>query len=348
MPAAIDERAAMTATLSTALTQRLGCRYPIISAGMGGPARAELAAAVSEAGGFGLLGMVRESPDLIAREIAQVRRRTDKPFGVNLIPFATNPKLLQEELAVCLAQRVPAMCFFWDVYPEIVAQAKHAGCLVLHQVGSLEDALRAEAAGADVVILQGVEAGGHVRARLPLAVLLSQVAGKLRIPIVASGGIADGRGLVAALALGADGVQCGTAFLASTESFAHDYHKQRITAAKAGETVHTDLFAINWPPNSPVRVLRNSVTDEAKTLWGHHPDTLPRVVIGDEEGRPLYKFGTDSPLRSTKGDLEQMALYAGEGAALVSAMRPAAEIIAMMMQDAQRTIGALHTALKLK
>jgi nitronate monooxygenase len=348
MPAAIDERAAMTATLSTALTQRLGCRYPIISAGMGGPARAELAAAVSEAGGFGLLGMVRESPDLIAREIAEVRRRTNKPFGVNLIPFATNPKLLQEELAVCLEQRVPAMCFFWDVYPEIVAQAKHAGCLVLHQVGSLEDALRAEAAGADVVILQGVEAGGHVRARLPLAVLLSQVAGKLRIPIVASGGIADGRGLVAALALGADGVQCGTAFLASTESFAHDYHKQRITAAKAGETVHTDLFAINWPPNSPVRVLRNSVTDEAKTLWGHHPDTLPRVVIGDEEGRPLYKFGTDSPLRSTKGDLEQMALYAGEGAALVSAMRPAAEIIAMMMQDAQRTIGALHTALKLK
>src|SRR5687767_1061758 len=332
--------------LTTALTKRLNCRHPIISAGMGGPARSELAAAVSAAGGFGLLGMVRESPDLIAREVAAVRERTNKPFGVNLIPFATDPKLLREELAVCLDARVPAMCFFWDVYPDIVAQAKKAGCLVLHQVGSLEDALLAESAGADVVILQGVEAGGHVRARLPLNVLLPQVAGRLRIPIVASGGIADGRGLIAALALGADGVQCGTAFLASTESFAHDYHKQRLIAARAGETVHTDLFAINWPPNSPVRVLRNSVTDEAETLWGHHPDTLPRVVIGDEEGRPLYKFGTDSPLRSTTGDFEQMALYAGEGAALISAVQPAAEIIEAMMRDAERTLTTLHTAVR--
>jgi nitronate monooxygenase len=327
--------------LTTALTKRLNCRHPIISAGMGGPARAELAAAVSEAGGFGLLGMVRESPELIAREIAAVRQRTSKPFGVNLIPFATDPKLLHEEMAVCLDARVPAMCFFWTVFPEIVAQAKKAGCLVLHQVGSLEDAQLAESAGADVVILQGVEAGGHVRARLPLNVLLSQVAGRLRIPIVASGGIADGRGLVATLALGADGVQCGTAFLASTESFAHDYHKQRLIAAEAGDTVHTDLFAINWPPNSPVRVLRNSVTDAAETLWGHHPDKLPRVVIGDEEGRPLYKFGTDSPLRSTKGDFEQMALYAGEGAALVSAVRPAAEIIADMVEEAESTLRRL-------
>jgi nitronate monooxygenase len=342
----MNERAAMTARLSTALTERLNVRYPIISAGMGGPARSELAAAVSEAGGFGLLGMVREAPDLIAREIGEVRRRTSRPFGVNLIPFATDPKLLREELAVCLDAQVPAMCFFWDVYPDIVGQAKNAGCLVLHQVGSLEDALLAESAGADVVILQGVEAGGHVRARLPLNTLLSQVAGKLRVPIVASGGIANGRGLVAALALGADGVQCGTAFLASQESFAHDFHKQRIVAARAGETVHTDLFAINWPPNSPVRVLRNSVTDEAKTLWGHHPDKLPRVVIGDEEGRPLYKFGTDSPLRSTTGDLEQMALYAGEGAALVSGVRPAAEIIASIMQEAEHTLTALHAALR--
>ena len=336
----------MTPTLSTALTERLNCRYPIICAGMGGPARAELAAAVSEAGGFGLLGMVRESPALIAREIAEVRRRTGKPFGVNLIPFATEPRLLQDELTVCLEARVPAMCFFWDVYPDVVAQAKKASCLVLHQVGSLEDALRAEAAGADVIILQGVEAGGHVRARLPLAVLLAEVAGKVGVPLVASGGIADGRGLVAALALGADGVQCGTAFLASTESFAHDYHKQRIIAATAGDTVHTDLFAINWPPNSPVRVLRNSVTAHADTLWGHHPDQLPRIVIGDEEGRPLYQYGTDSPLRSTRGDFEKMALYAGEGAALVSAVRPAAEIIASMMHEAERTLQSLHAKLR--
>lgn len=325
----------MTATISTPLTERLGCRYPIISAGMGGPARSELAAAVSEAGGFGLLGMVRESPDLIGREIAEVRRRTNRSFGVNLIPFATDPKLLEEELAVCFAAGVPAMCFFWDVYPEIVERAKKAGCLVFYQVGTVEDAILAQSAGADVVIVQGVEAGGHVRGRLPLSVLLPQVVAKLKIPVVASGGIATGRDLAAALAEGADGVHCGTAFLASSESFAHDYHKQRIVAAKAGDTVHTDLFAINWPPNSPVRVLKNSLTEAVgDKLWGYHPDALPREVIGDDGGVPVLKFDTNSPLRSATGDFEKFALYAGEGAAQVTAIRPAAAVIEDMMAEA--------------
>src|SRR4030095_7408219 len=122
-------------TLTPALTKRLNCRYPIISAGMGGPARSELAAAVSEAGGLGLLGLVRETPELIAREISAVRQRTAKPFGVNLIPFSTDPQLLREEMAVCLDAKVPAMCFFWTVFPEIVAQAKQAARPALHQAG---------------------------------------------------------------------------------------------------------------------------------------------------------------------------------------------------------------------
>lgn len=332
----------MKATIATPLTKMLGCRHPIISAGMGGPARSELAAAVSAAGGFGLLGMVRESPELIGREIAAVKRRTDRPFGVNLIPFCTEPKLLQDELAVCFNAGVPAMCFFWEVFPKIVEQAKRAGCLVLHQVGSLEDAILAQSAGADAVIAQGVEAGGHVRGRLPLGVLLPQIVGRLKVPIAASGGIATGRDLVAALALGADGVQCGTAFVASHESFAHDYHKERIVAAKAGDTVHTDLFAINWPPNSPVRVLKNSLTEAAgDKLWGYHPDKLPREVIGEEEGKPVHKFDTNSPLRNMTGDFEKFALFAGEGCAQVTAIRPAAVIIETMMAEAIADIRSL-------
>jgi nitronate monooxygenase len=337
----------MSLTISTPLTECLNCRYPIISAGMGGPARSELAAAVSEAGGFGLLGMVRESPTLIESEIADVRRRTSKPFGVNLIPFATDPKLLQDELAVCLNAGVPAMCFFWKVDPDVVEQAKKAGCLVLYQVGSVEDAILAQSAGADVVIVQGVEAGGHVRGHLPLSVLLPEVVDKLRIPVAASGGIADGRGLAAALALGAHGVHCGTVFLASPESFAHEYHKERIVEAKAGDTVHTDLFAINWPPNSPVRVLKNSLTEAAEgRFWGYHPDKLPREVIGHDDGRPLYKFSTDSPLRSTTGDLEKMSLFAGEGVGQVPAVRPAAEIIAAMMREATDALRHLGASMK--
>jgi nitronate monooxygenase len=322
-------------TIETPLTERLGCRYPIISAGMGGPARSELAAAVSAAGGFGLMGMVRESPQLIEREIAAVRQRTNRAFGVNLIPACTEPKLLEDELAACFHAGVPAMCFFWDVDVEAIAKAKRAGCLVLYQVGSVADARKAADAGADVIVVQGVEAGGHVWGRRGLSVLLPEVADAVDVPVAASGGIVDGRGLASALALGADGVHCGTVFLASPESFAHDYHKQRLIAAGPGETVHTDLFAINWPPDSPVRVLGNSVTAAAGgKLWGYHPDELPREVIGEDAGAPIHRYDTNSPLRATSGDLEAMALYAGDGVARVSAIRPAAEIIDRMMVEA--------------
>jgi len=329
----------MTETIATALTERLGCRYPIISAGMGGPARSELAAAVSSAGGFGQLGMVRESPALIEREIAAVKRLTNRPFAVNLIPAATDPKLLEDELAACFKAGVSAMCFFWDVDQKAIARAKREGCLVLHQVGSVADAVKAEDAGADVIIVQGVEAGGHVWGKRGLSVLLPEVVDAVEVPVAASGGIVDGRGLAAALALGAAGVHCGTVFLASPESFAHDYHKQRLVEAGSDSTVHTDLFAINWPPDSPVRVLKNSETEAAgKKLWGYHPDQLPREVIAKEDGAPVYRYSTASPLKVTTGKLEAMALYAGDGVARVNAIRPAAQIIKHMMAEAIATI----------
>jgi nitronate monooxygenase len=141
------------------------------------------------------------------------------------------------------------------------------------------------------------------------------------------------------LALGADGVHCGTVFLASPESFAHDYHKQRLVAAGPGESVHTELYAIVWPPDSPVRVLKNSVTAAAgDKLWGYRPDRLPREVIAHEDGAPVYRYSTASPLRVTSGDLEAMALFAGDGVARVNAIRPAAEIVQRMMAEAIATL----------
>jgi nitronate monooxygenase len=329
--------------LKTRLTEKLGCRYPIISAGMGGPSRSELAAAVSEAGGFGLLGMVREPPALIEKEIAAVRARTDRPFGVNVIPASTDPKLLDEQLEVCFAAKVPAMCFFWSVMPGVVAPAREADCLVLYQVGSVADAIEAERAGADIVIVQGVEAGGHVRGKLPLSVLLPEVAAAIKLPIAASGGIVTGADMIAAMAVGADGVHCGTVFLPTPESFAHDFHKRRILDAKSGDTVHTDLFALNWPPNSPVRVLRNSLTEAVgHKLWGHHPDKLPREPIGEDAGQPILKFSTHSPLRTTTGDLEKMPPFAGEGAGRVNKARSAAQVIADMMAEAEASLDRLE------
>lgn len=329
-------------SIRTAVCGLLGCDYPIVQAGMGGVARSELVAAVLAAGGYGLLGMVREPPELIRREIAAVRARTDRPFGVNLIPYGTDPALLEEELAACFEARVHSLCFFWEVRPDLVARAREAGCRVIYQVGTLADARAAERAGADIIIAQGVEAGGHVHGTVASLALLPQVARAVGIPVLGSGGFASGAGLVAALALGAQGIHCGTAFLATEESFAHDFHKRRVVEAASDETVYSDVFAINWPPRSTVRTLRNSVTEAyADDLLGHGPDEFPRDPIAEEEGRPVYRFSTDSPLRSMTGDFEPLAPFAGQSCGFIDAVRPAGEVVRGIVTEAETVIAGL-------
>ena len=331
--------------LRTPLCDLLGCEVPVLLAGMGGVARAELAAAVARAGGYAMLGMVRESPDLIESEIRAYRAATGRPFAVNVIPSATDPALLQAQIARCLDLGVRAFTFFWDVVPEVIAQVKREGCLVLHQVGTLAAARLAEAAGADVIIAQGIEAGGHVHGRTGAFALAEAVLDGAGVPVVVSGGITTGRGLAAALTLGAQGVQCGTAFLATTESWAHDYHKGRVVAAGADDTVLTDVFVLNWPKGAAVRVIGNSVTEAlGETLMGHDPDTLPRDVIAHDSGQPLLRFSTDSPMRHTTGSLEEMALYAGQGAGLIRDVVPAAERLRRMVEDAAACLAALPGA----
>jgi len=328
--------------LHTPLTELLGCRYPILQAGMGGVARAELVAAVIEHGGYGFLGMVRESPKLIGREIAAVRERSERPFGVNLIPSGTDPILLDEELAACFEAKVHSLCFFWEVRPDLIRRARDAGCLVMYQVGSVADAIVAATAGAHAVIAQGFEAGGHVRGSVSSLVLLPQVVAALSIPVVASGGFASGASLVAALALGAQGIHCGTAFLATGESFAHDYHKQRIVAARSEDTVYTDVFAINWPPRSPVRVIANSITERfCDDLLGHQPEAFARAAIADDDGRPIYKFSTDSPLKTTSGDLEALPPFAGQITGAIHDLPTAGERIRQIVREAQVTLTRL-------
>jgi nitronate monooxygenase len=332
-------------SLKTSACGLLGCEVPILQAGMGGVARSELVAAVARAGGYGLLGMVRERPELIHREIHAVRERTDRNFGVNLIPYGTDPILLEEELAACFEARIHALCFFWEVRPDLVRRAKQAGCRVLYQVGRLQNAIAAERAGADLVICQGSEAGGHVHGTVTSLVLLPQVTQALSIPVIASGGFATGRGLVAALALGAEGIHCGTAFLATHESFAHDLHKQKVIEAGSEDTLYTDLFALNWPPQSPVRVVRNSVTESwTGPLLGHGPDSFPREQIAEEEGRPVYRFSTDSPLRNMSGDLEALAHFAGQSCGLVTHLRSAADVIEDIVAEARTTLARVAPA----
>lgn len=327
----------------TPLCDMLGCRYPVLQAGMGGVARSELVAAVTEAGAYGFLGMVRETPELIAREIDAVRARTDRPFGVNLIPAATDPALLEAELAACFEKEIHSFCFFWDVRSDVIARAKAAGCRVLYQVGSVEDAVAAETAGADIIIAQGFEAGGHVRGTVSSLVLLPQVVRAVSAPVVASGGFASGESLIAALALGAQGIHCGTLFLATAESFAHTYYKDRIVAAQSEDTVYTDAFAINWPPHAPVRVIGNSVTERlGERLLGYRPEDFTREAIAEKDGRPIYKFSTDSPLRTTKGELEPLALFAGEVAGIIESVSSARDRVAEIVQAACEVLERLR------
>lgn len=323
------------ALLRTPLCDLLGCDVPILLAGMGGVARWELAAAVARAGGYPTLGMVREAPDVIEVEVTALRRVTDRPFAVNLIPAATDPDLLRVQIDRCLALGVGAFSFFWDVVPDAVERVKAAGCLVLHQVGTRQAARDAEAAGADVLIAQGIEAGGHVHGRAGAFTLAADLLRATHLPVVVSGGIVDGKGLGAALTMGAAGVQCGTAFLATEESFAHDAHKARVVEAGAEDTILTDVFVLNWPKGAAVRVIANSVTAALDGRFlGHDPQDLPREAIAWDDGTARLRYSTDSPLRTTTGDLEAMALYAGQGAGGIHDIPPAGERLRGIVAEA--------------
>ena len=327
-------KSAAERNLHSPVCDLLGCDYPIILAGMGGVARSELVAAVSEAGGFGFLGMVREPVTLIRAEVERVRNGTDRDFGVNLIPAATEAALLDKQIATCIALKVPVVGLFWDLSHRIVRRLRDAGTIVVCQVGSAAEAEAAEDAGTHALIVQGAEAGGHVRGMTALWPLVSDVVRRSRVPVLAAGGISDGRGLATALSLGAQGVVIGTAFLATHESFAHDYHKARIVGARSGETVHTTAFHINWPMNAAVRVLPNSVTRGERG----NPFSREKTVIGEEEGRPIYLFSTDSPLRSMTGDFEAMALYAGQGAGQIESIVSAAGRLRSIADEASALI----------
>lgn len=312
----------------------LGCEVPVVLAGMGGVARSELVSAVITAGGFGFLGMVREPVALIEREVERVRAAGHTRFGVNIIPAATEKALLDRQIAAIIALQVPVIELFWDVDASVVERFRDAGITVVYQIGSAEEAILAEKAGAEVIVAQGVEAGGHVRGTAPLRNLLPAVVQSVQAPVLAAGGLSHGADLIISMALGAQGVVLGTAFMATTESFAHPYHRQRLVSAKAADTVLTHAFHINWPPNAAVRVLHSPVVDR-------ETDKSPPQAIGEEEGRPIYLFSTDSPLRSMTGDFASMALYAGTGVENIDTVVGAEERMNDFLRQAESAIPPL-------
>lgn len=335
--------------LRTRLCELLRIEVPILVAPMGFVTGPELTAAVSNAGGLGVLAAGLNPPPVLKQEIDQVRALTDKPFGVNLLlQFPQD-----ENVELCLAERVPVLSFYWGDPTGYVERAHAAAALVVHQVGSVEAAQRSARAGVDVIIAQGFEAGGHVAGRIATLPFVPRVVDAVApTPVVAAGGIADARGLVAALALGADGVSIGTRFLATPESLAHPYYKDKVLAATEEDTVHTILFGNTWP-DSPHRVLRTAfveqwLPEEARAQEGRPDEPLIGETKIGGQSVPLARFMGAPPSIHASGDLGSMALYAGQCAGLVQEIKPAAAVMQELVEGAraiieQRLYGTLHS-----
>jgi nitronate monooxygenase/enoyl-[acyl-carrier protein] reductase II len=329
--------------LRTRFCELFGIEFPIVSAGMGAIAGAELAAAVSEAGGLGTLGLAALSREGIHHEIAAAQARTKKPLAANLLVPFLRPGIVETVADGGLA----AVTFFWGdprEHVEAVSRLHKSGSRVIWQCGALEEAQWATDAGVDVLMAQGFEAGGHVRGQVTTLALIPEIRDALPdVPLIAAGGIADGRGLVAALALGADGAALGTRFLASIEAAAHSVYKERIVRAHARDTIHTTLFDIGWP-EAPHRVLRTEVVEEwdraGRPSSGNRPGegvAIVRMRRPDVEV-PLVNYTVMPPADYVEGEIERLAFYAGQSCTLVNEILPAGEIVSRIAAEARELI----------
>jgi nitronate monooxygenase len=326
--------------MKTALCERLGIDIPIIQAPMGGAVGPEIAAAVSNAGALGSLApwFLDEAP--LRKELRDTRALTTRPFMVNL-----NLAFPQEErLAIVLDEGASIISFFWNFEPALIARAKVAGATVLQTVATSADARRAADAGADIVVAQGWEAGGHVRgdiSTLALVPVVVDAAGGL--PVVAAGGIADGRGMAAALALGAAGAWIGTRFLLSPEATVHPYYQERLRNADEASTVHLDnLFDGGWP-DAPHRVLRNSTVEQWERAG--RPPTGNRPGEGEVVARSameeIQRYACGMPKPEMQGDMEALSMWAGQGVGLARKVMPAAEIVLEINAEAEAVLHRL-------
>jgi enoyl-[acyl-carrier protein] reductase II len=308
--------------IRTALTELIGIRHPIIQGGMAWVATAELATAVSEAGGLGIVGGGNNPPDYLLDEIRKVKSWTDQPFGVNIPLFSP---WIEDLVDICIQERVPVVSTGAGNPGPYISRLKRAGAIVIPVVASVALARRLVRFGIDAVVAEGTESGGHIGeiATLPL---VPQVVDALEIPVVAAGGIADGRGLVAALALGAVGVQMGTRFTCTTECVAHANYKGLILKASDRSTMSTGHSV-----GHPVRTL--------KTPLSRSFDAMEQRGVSEEE---VIQFGTGSLRRATlEGDTEGGSFMAGQCAGMIDDVLCVKDLITRMVDEAEDILSSL-------
>ncbi len=301
--------------LDTRLTRLLGIEHPIIQGGMAWTATAELVSAVSNAGAAGVIGAGHMPPGNLREQIRMTKAATHNPFGVNLMLLTPH---IDELVQLVLDERVPFVTTGAGNPAKYMGDLRDAGIKVLCVVPSVALAKRMESIGADAVIGEGMEAGGHI-GDLTTMVLTPQLVDAVEVPVVAAGGIADGRAVAAAFALGAEGVQMGTRFMCAAECTIHPSVKDRILKAKDRDTVVTGRST-----GHPVRVIKNKLSRRIEEL--------------DHQGKAeeIESLGTGKlALCMREGDIEMGSLMAGQCSAMVDEIQPAAEIIAEVVSEAE-------------
>jgi enoyl-[acyl-carrier protein] reductase II len=313
--------------------------FPFIGAGMAFVALPPLVVAVSNAGGLGTLGVAPMTPQAFREAVRAIKSQTLRPFGVHFITQFTT----EAHIEICLEERPAVVSFHWnEIATRHIERLKAGNVRVWWQVGCLKEARAAVAAGVDALIVQGCEAGGpnrSVASALALVPAVRDACGS--VPVLAAGGIADGRGAAAALALGASGVVVGTRLIATFEAEAHPEYKRRLVEAETGDTAVTTLFGPEWP-DQPTRCLRNRVVD----IWAGREHLRPKVSSGAPIGCTLFqgqpyempRFSALPPTTTTAGDFEEMCLPAGQGVGLIRRIQPAAEVVREMMATAQQIL----------
>ncbi len=327
----------LTDPLHTRLCELLGITYPVLQAGMGLIARGPLAAAVSEAGGLGVIGAGQLGVDELREEIRVAKARTRRPFGVDIL-FAQVPDAkdsatirytaeIEGQINVVLDERVPVLISGLGNPLGVIPDAHALGMTVLSVVGNVRQARKVVESGVDAVIAQGHEAGGHT-GRIGSVVLVPAVVDAVDVPVVAAGGFADGRGLVAALALGATGVWMGTRFIASAEATAHANYKRKITTVDEEGTVVSYAHS-----GKPCRLLRNNFTAE----WERRAAEIkPYPYQFMEVGRPA------SVRARLEGDIENGSAPAGQVAGIIREVKGAGEIVAEIVSEARAVLARLQ------
>jgi NAD(P)H-dependent flavin oxidoreductase YrpB (nitropropane dioxygenase family) len=341
----------MHTTLNTRLTRDYGVELPFVGAGMGFIAMPSLVAAVSNAGGIGVLGNAIEPPASTRLLIQSIKTLTSRLFGVDFIHdvSAFGPLTTDDHIDVCIEEGVKLVVFHMNVPPSTWVERLHAaGARVWMQAASVEQAKEAAAREVDAIIAQGVQAGGHNKSTTKTLALLPEIVKAVRpLMVLAAGGIADGESVVRALSHGAEGVWVGTRLVASTEAYAHRDYKRRLVDASGDATAMTTMFGPEYP-DRPYRVLRTRVVKQFAGREGDIPaPPPPPSIIGTTVLFPqtfmqpydMPKFSAIVPTPDTVGDLDEMGLPAGaESVKAIRDVKPAAQIVSEMMSEAHYLI----------